>query len=369
MALCSVMAACADTHEDPAPIAVDCGAWRTGPKLLDFREASPALLLDDGRVLVVGGHFKGRGEPLDTSEIVDAAAGTSTFTGAFATTRTVVGVSGTVRMMDGRVLTASPWFDKKDPPVASEVWSPTTGAWTVTGAMAAPGGPAVALPDGRVLVAGGIDWTIDAPYARTEIWDPKTGTWSPSGAMTTPRTGHVLMVLPDGRPFAIGGFAKYPDGAGVGTSEIYEGGAWGRVAPMTDRRAGSAVLLADGRVLAAGGSNESGGYKQELSTAEIYDPATNAWTAVGSMKEPRARFAMAVLADGRVLATGGGYDYVVRSSAELFDPVTRTWSETKPMAIARGGLTMVRLQNGEVLVVGGAPGSYTTEVYTPCVRK
>jgi hypothetical protein len=365
---CVLVCACASDPAPPPRVAEDCGAWRAGPKLLDFRENSPVIALDDGRVLVAGGHFKGRGLPVDTSEIVDVAANTSVFTGPFTTSRTVVGISGTVMLPDRRVLTVSPYNLPTDATVASEVWSAMTGAWSVAGTMKMGGGPAVALADGRVLVAGGIDWSMDAPLARTEIWS--AGTWSTSGPMTTPRTGHALLLLPSGEPIAIGGFARYPDGAGVGTSEIFDlaTSTWGRVATMTDRRAPAAVLLADGRVLAAGGTNESGGYKQQLKSAEIYDPKTNTWTAVGAMEEERSRFDLTLLADGRVLATGGGQDSFVTAVAEIFDPQTGTWSQTKPMATGRGGHHAVRLKTNEVLVVGGFPGSYTTEIYTPCVK-
>jgi hypothetical protein len=369
LACALVLGACASEPGDQ-PRFRDCGSWRAGPMLLDYREASPVLLLDDGRVLVVGGHFKGRGVPLDTAEIVDVAASVSTFTGSFATTRTVVGASGTVRLSDGRVLSVSPFFSDTDPEVASEVWDPATGAWSVSGTMTEPGGPAVTLRDGRVLVAGGIDWSVDAPLSRSEIWDPHTGEWSSSGAMTTPRTGHALIELARGEPFAVGGFATYPDAPGVGSSEIFDvdSGSWGRLAPMIERRAGSVAILADGRVLAAGGTNESGGYKEQLVTTELYDPEANTWRAVGSMKQARSRFQLTLLADGRVLASGGGQDAQVTSSAEVFDPVSGQWSDTKPMTTGRGGHSAVRLASGEVLIVGGYPGSRTSEIYTPCVR-
>jgi hypothetical protein len=366
-----LLGGCGEGEEKPT-ILRDCGGkWRPGPNLLDYRESSPAFLLADGRVLVAGGHFKGPNAPVDTAELLDVAANVSTATGGFVTSRTVVGTSGTVRLADGRVLTVSPFHFANQPPVASEIWDPAAGAWSVTGTMAEAGGPAVALRDGRVLVAGGIDWNVEAPFARSEVWDPRTGQWSSAAAMTTARTGHALLMLPSGEPIAIGGFARYPDGPGIGTSEIFDlaSGTWGRVAGMTTGRAGPAVLLADGRVLAAGGTAESGGYRQQLASAEIYDPATNTWTAVAPMREARSRFTLTLLGDGRVLATGGGQDELVTASAEIFDPVSGRWSSTSPMGRGRGGHTAVRLANGEVVIIGGYPGSYTTEIYSPCARR
>jgi Kelch motif len=58
------------------------------------------------------------------------------------------------------------------------------------------------------------------------------------------------------------------------------------------------VRLADGRVLAAGGGRYT-------ASAELYDPATNRWTPTGSMNLDRITFTATVLRDGRVLVVGG----------------------------------------------------------------
>jgi len=76
----------------------------------------------------------------------------------------------------------------------------------------------------------------------------------------------------------------------------------------------SATLLADGRVLAAGG-NRMGA---RLATAEIYNPNSGAWVATGSMKEVRDSQSAVRLNDGRVLVAGGSNAI----TAELYDPVT-----------------------------------------------
>jgi hypothetical protein len=367
----AIVCACARTPDEPVTPAPDAaasciGTWRAGPALLDRREYSPLFALDNDRVLVVGGHFKGKGIPVDSTEILDLRSNTSMLAASFSTTRTVVGSGGTVMLPDRRVFSASPFWFSTNPAVASELYDPVANKWTVAGTMAFGGGPALALRSGAVIVAGGIDWNSDTPIARTEQWD--RGTWTTIAPMTTPRTGHALLLVND-RPMAIGGFAKYPDGPGVGTSEIFIDGKWGSVANMADKRAAPAVILNDGRVLAAGGTSESGGYKPELATAELYDPKTNTWRATGSMSETRTRFSLTVLKDGRVLATGGGNDAAVTSSAEIYDPATGTWTRVAPMASGRGGHTTILLSDGDVLVVGGDPATYTSEIFHPCARQ
>jgi hypothetical protein len=102
----------------------------------------------------------------------------------------------------------------------------------------------------------------------------------------------------------------------------------------------TATLLFDGKVLAAGGSS-----------AELYDPATGAWTATGSMTVPRDQHTATLLRDGKVLVAGGSPE--AQASAELYDPATGTWSATGSLTVGRFEHTATLLPDGRVLVAGG----------------
>ena len=122
----------------------------------------------------------------------------------------------------------------------------------------------------------------------------------------------------------------------------------------TARDSHTATLLANGKVLVAGG--ESGGYA--FASTELYDPATGVWTPTGSMKTAREGHTATLLPNGKVLVAGGYYydvngNYVLLASAELYDPATGTWTPTANLKAARDGHTATLLPNGKVLVAGG----------------
>jgi hypothetical protein len=75
----------------------------------------------------------------------------------------------------------------------------TSGTWTLTGSMktAREGQTSTLLPNGQVLVAGGLDGTT--VLSRAELYNPATGKWSATGSMQTARAGQTATVLPTAR--------------------------------------------------------------------------------------------------------------------------------------------------------------------------
>ena len=89
---------------------------------------------------------------------------------------------------------------------------------------------------------------------------------------------------------------------------------------MTTARAGhTATLLQDGKVLIAGGTSDSGGFPS-LASAELYNPATRAWKATGSLHAARIGQTSTVLLSGLVLEAAGANISNELASAELYNP-------------------------------------------------
>ena len=164
------------------------------------------------------------------------------------------------------------------------------------------------------------------------------------------RASPSLTLLADGRVLVAGGFGAQPGEAFTG-AEVYDEAdrpldtsraAWpsGRVDGQTGTR------LPDGRVLVAG----AGGL-----TAELYDPTSGTWSAAAPMLLPNhGGQAATLMPDGQVLITGGS-DAAGKAIAtvERYDPLSDTWTEVAPLHVPRLSATAVMLPDGTVLVVGG----------------
>jgi hypothetical protein len=135
---------------------------------------------------------------------------------------------------------------------------------------------------------------------------------------------------------------------------------------MTKARAGaSATLLADGRVLIAGGYDESYAGTYGLVSAELYDPTAGTFAATGDMITPGG--GSILRADGKVLIFG-------ERTAELYDPTTGTFSDA---GVYAGDVPRVfsttALGDGKILIIGDlgrdSPYGMLADVYAPANQK
>src|SRR5262249_32925752 len=142
--------------------------------------------------------------------------------------------------------------------------------------------------NGNALVAGGYNGTVGGLLAEAELYTPSTGKWTPTGSLNDARAVYTLTLLSSGQVLAAAGNDGNPTFHGYANSaELYtaSSGTWAFTGSLnTPRDYHSAALLANAKVLVAGGGN----YNGNLTSAELYTPATGQWTATGSMSTARA---------------------------------------------------------------------------------
>jgi hypothetical protein len=255
-------------------------------------------------------------------------------------------------LADGRVLVVV----SAAPTVQATIYDPVARRWTP--ASIDREGQMTPLADGRVLLLGGSQWCRLGP----ELYDPKTDTISPATSMIAPDSFiYTSTLLHSGKVLVTGLLYASSSAAPLAIAELYDPATnrWSRAGSMNVARKGAqAILLADGRVLVVGGANEAGqDQPRSLTSAEIYDPVANTWSAAGEMKTNDGgrydSYVLSPLGNGMALAAGGGEDGMPASSAELFDPDTRSWSTTSRLTYARSGASATPLSDGRVLVLGG----------------
>jgi N-acetylneuraminic acid mutarotase len=273
----------------------------------------------------------------------------------------------------------------------AEVYDPATGIWSPTGSMSVGRSwhTATLLPSGKVLVAGGFVTAVPAwtaqPTATAEVYDPATGTWSPTGSMSTGRWMHTATLLPNGKVLVAGGLTGLPGvtAEATTTAEVYNPatGTWTPTGRMSVGRLDhTATLLPSGKVLIAGGqwqrppvpgNPNARIFGDPMAAAEAYDPSTGVWTPTGKMSTGRAHHTATLLVSGKVLVAGGETKFVGPSTAtaEVYDPLTGTWAPTGSMSATRASHTATLLRSARVLVVGGTSDGFrytnTGEVYGP----
>lgn len=280
------------------------------------------------------------------------------------------------RLLDGRVL-VSGGCDVLGQicreSAEAEILDPATKSWKRVSSLIGnrTNHIAVLLPNRRVLVAGGL-FRSNA-LSTVEFYDADADRWEPGPSMPTPRQYLEAVTLQDGRILTVGGFT----GTGnrfrpVSSAEIFDPAtnSWQATSNMREIRAlFTLTLLPDGRVLAAGGTTTLDVFNGLLDSAEIYDPATGAWSDAGKMGRRRIDPGVAVLPDGRVLVAGGNDSPAPTRSTDLFDPATLTWSAGPEMRVERGQPTAILLPSGQVFVAGGFDAGdsplRSTEVYDP----
>jgi N-acetylneuraminic acid mutarotase len=361
------------------------GNWRPVGSLYTARGAHTATLLSNGKVLVAGGFnstVQNGVTYLTSAELYDPVSESWTDTGPLQTARSF---SSATLLLNGKVLVAG-GANTITNTITAELYDPATGSWTPTANLneARAYHAATLLPNGQVMVSGGTSNGFINPGTRSsiELYDPAQGKWTVASTMVQARLGHTATLLPNGKVLLAGGITNGPPQTPFSSAEIYDPvtGTNGPVASMHSTRVyHTATLLPGGSVLVIGGITDHTGNLDSNGTAtnstEFYNPSNDTWTATAALNTPRFGHRAVLLPSGQILAAGGATneDNPGLSSTELFDPTigpsTATWTLTGFMQHKRTSSTATLLPNGKVLVAGGENGNGTIdptcELYDP----
>ena len=350
------------------------------------RWSHSATLLNDGRVLIVGGKEKPYGS-IPSTEVFDP--GNNSWSSAGNTLNPRGEGHTSTLLNNGQVLITGGTEDN-----SSELYNPDANSWEYTNSMtnARKWASATLLTDGRVIIAGGDDSSRSGSKKlnTAEIYNPSTNQWSPTKNMNDSHSGHSATII-DGKLLIVG----------RDSAELFDPstGLWELAGkPVRARSTGStATTMANGKVLVTGGEWVHGGFLQgtkggglytagsigtgtgndggkhpmihmpiiiPLEDVELYDAENDIWQSTDKMSEGKRHHKAILTTDDKVIVIGN-------IQIEIFDPNTQTWSTMGNLNYDHGeSHTATLMLNNKILVTGGriqTKNSYksltTTEIF------
>ena len=384
-----------------------------GANLTTARAGHAAVLMQDGRVAIIGG-ASAPGSPLTSIEIFNPLLGTTGtvgLTGGFTTAPSlttararlaaILRPDGSVLIIGGaggtttELLNAAATIVSNAPNLVSQTFEPVVtllpnGDIVVIGGYPfmlsnsiqilrgsnsifeiipgintfdVVGHTATLVPDGSILVVGGKSQYTGTIRSTSESLTFAGRSTLLANALPAAREYHTSTLLPNGKVFIAGGYGgsiTYASAAVLSTTALYDPstGSFTAGPPLnTPRSAHSATMLPNGNVLLIGG-NTGTGY---AAAPEVYDYVANTLTpasaalapATAAMAVPRANHRATLLADGRVLITGGVVNTTETGVIEIFTPGQGFTTAAGALTTARQAHAAVLLKDGNVLIAGG----------------
>jgi len=212
-----------------------------------------------------------------------------------------------------------------------ETYNSTTNVWTAlpaTANMPAQTLDGTAYPRVTLMSSGKV--FLSVPSATSFIFDPVANTWKKgSNTIFGKRYYAPHVLLPDLNTLLVSGGSPVSQNGGGTTTATAETidlsqkvPVWQSALPMNINRMNhNLVLLADGTVLAVGGGQGGGRFNAPVLTPELYNPATGTWTLMADQSINRTYHSTAgLLPDGRVLSAGADTKLAGQQSYEIYSP-------------------------------------------------
>lgn len=318
-----------------------------------------AVLLDDGRVLIIGGH--GNGSIQSSCEIFDPETGQWSLTGSLSIGRYNFGL---VKLQGGRPLVIGGVNSGRGILKSCEVFDPIGGQWSLTDSLnIARGwygsphynqGGTVLLSDGKVLIING---STGIPTSSCEMFDPELEIWTLVAPTNQSRESPLGGLFSNGLVLSF--HSNWSSGQGDPSVELYnpitDTWIYGQPPLPPQKIDESGIVIPEG-YLRVGGRKIPGG--SFIKNCEIYHTQTGEWTVTDSLPVPRICYAVTLLPNSKVLVSGGWDNNNISCSTtdcQIYSLESHTWSLDEPMNVGRANFTLTVLKDGRALAVGGVP--------------
>ncbi len=311
-----------------------------------LRKSPVVVAMADGHILVAGGSYSttdNSGTPLDSAEMYDPDL--DQWFPLPNSYDTHAEASGFL-LLTGEVLLIDTSKGK------TESYNPTTGRWTWRTPLPASSTPNFSLSGARTVITGEDQVLVIGGSAGEGVevdnwmYDAKSDTWTSLGRLLTSRHQHTATLLNDGNVLIAGGLSVF-SGQKLQNAELYAApvSPW-KIKELDEplATAPAATRLDDGLVLLSGLSAD---HAQSM----IFDPQDDSLRPTARLLEPRMTHDAVLLPDGRVLAAGGYTMNPVAplNTTEIFDPASSQWIAGPNLPGPIGQPKLVRLADGRIL--------------------
>jgi N-acetylneuraminic acid mutarotase len=263
----------------------------------------------------------------------------------------------------GGIIYAAGGLVSSGPVTDLRAYDPATNSWTTKASMPTPRYGAVAVAMGGLLYVVGGSNATGGSMSTTEVYNPATDSWTTLAPTWYPHAAAAAAAI-GGTLYVVGRAGDDNRPAG-GELEAYDPATntWTLKANMPTARWGAAAGVIDGLMYVVGGANGRSGVIGESAAVEVYNPATDQWSARAPMSEARNRLGAGVI-NGVLYAVGGEVGGPGVTTHEAYNPVTNQWSPRAALPTARRG-TVAAVVGYRLYVIGGAPGASDNEAYQP----
>ncbi|MFZ2113389.1 MAG: fibronectin type III domain-containing protein [Solirubrobacteraceae bacterium] len=292
--------------------------------------------------------------------------------------------SGMAQLPNGEVMTVGGYgglTTGKIGIVDTAIFNPATGTWSRVANMHTPRWyPDVTeLANGDYVAISGNSTNANTWANTPEVYDPTTNTWTELTKVSTSQIKEeeypFSYLLPNGEVFTIGPSEDLSFELNVANQ------TWNQVGGASGITNGSSVMYRPGKILYSGGAPSVINTTNSVANTAVIDltSPTPKWQQIAPMHNNRVYHTLTMLANGEVLAVGGeatSDQEIVTSGVlptEIWNPATEKWTASAPIAAARNyHSTAMLMANGKVLIAGGGhpnglgdPGEFSAQTYSP----